>query len=302
MLQRPRAIHWAMLGFLCLVWGFAFALIAVGLEAFAPLTLVTLRLLVGALILYAIMRWQGQALPRDKHWWVYFALLSIMGNLVPFTLIAWAEIHISSGQAGLLMALMPISTMVLAHYFVDHERLTPRRIIGVVAGFAGVSALIGSNAFSGLGGVGLIAQIAVIVATFSYAVNSVYAKRLPALNGLVMATGSLIVGFLIMFPFCLIIDQPWQVQASAGPWLATIALGLLSTGLATWVYFLVVSECGPNFLSLTNYIIPALAFAAGAVLLGEPFSAWQFVGLIAICCGIAISQPKRPRHQPVNPQ
>ena len=146
MLQRPRAIHWAMLGYLCLAWGFAFALIAVGLEAFAPLTLVTLRLLVGAIILYVIMRWQGHALPRDRQWWIYFTLLSVMGNLIPFTLIAWAQVHISSGQAGLLMALMPISTMVLAHYFVDHEQLTSRRIIGVVAGFAGVSALIGGSA------------------------------------------------------------------------------------------------------------------------------------------------------------
>lgn len=292
-MQRPRGRHWAMLVFLCVVWGFAFLLIAIGLESFPPLTLVTLRLLLGAFMLYLIMRWQGHTLPAAIRWWFYFALLSIMGNLIPFTLIAWGQLHITSGQAGLLMALMPISTMLLAHFFVDHERLSPRRIIGILAGFSGVAVLVGGDALTGLGGATLIAQLAVIGATFSYAVNSVYTKRLPAMNGLVMGTGSLIVGALIMLPFSLLIEQPWQLQTAAGSWLAAVALGLLSTGLGTWVYFIVVSDCGPGFLSLINYIIPALSFAAGALLLGEPVSGWQFLGLIAICGGIAIIQPRR---------
>jgi drug/metabolite transporter (DMT)-like permease len=121
----------------------------------------------------------------------------------------------------------------------------------------------------------------------------VYSKRLPAQSGLVTATGSLIVGAMLMLPFSLAIEQPWQLPVSPGPVLATIALGVVSTGLATWVFFVVVSNCGPNFLSLINYIIPALAFAAGALLLGEPVNSWQFLGLAAICIGIAISQRRR---------
>ncbi len=282
-----------MLAFLCVVWGFSFLLIALALNSFPPLTLVCLRLVVGAGILYLLMHWQGLFLPRELRWWSYFTLLSILGNLVPFLLISWAEVHIASGQVGLLMALMPISTMVLAHFFVDYERLTARRLIGVFAGFLGVTVLVGGDALSGLGGVSLVAQLAVVAAGFAYAVNSVYAKRLPSINGLVMATGSLIVGSLIMVPLTLLIDQPWELQVSAASWAAVIALGLFSTGLATWVYFLLVSDCGPNFLSLCNYIIPALSFAAGAILLGEAVNSWQFIGMIAICSGIAISRPKK---------
>ena len=128
---------------------------------------------------------------------------------------------------------------------------------------------------------------------FSYAVNNVYTKRLPALSGLVTATGSLIVGALLILPFSLVIEQPWQFSISAQPLLATLALGVASTGLATWVFFVVVSNCGPNFLSLINYVIPALAFAAGAVLLAEPVNSSQFMGLAVICTGIAISQRRR---------
>ncbi len=290
MLQQPRAIDWTMLGFLCLAWGFAFLLVAIGLESFPPLTLVTLRLAVGALLVYIIMRWQGYRLPRERRWWGYFAVLTLLGNLVPFTLITWAQQRIASSQAGLLMALVPISTMLLAHFFVDYERLTPQRILGVTIGFAGVATLIGGEALSGLGGAQLWPQLAVVLATFSYAVCNVYAKRLPHLNGLAKAAGSLIVGALLMLPFSIVIEQPWQLQVSTGPLLATIVLGVFSTGLASWVYFVVVSNCGPNFLSLINYIIPGLSFAAGVFLLGEPASGSQFLGLLAICSGIAISQ------------
>ena len=282
-----------MLGCLCMAWGFAFLLIAIGLKSFPPLTLVTLRLIVGAFVLYLIMRWQGLQLPGDRHWWLRFVVLTMLGNLVPFTLISWGQLHIASSQAGLLMALVPISTMVLAHFFVAYERLTAQRVLGVLAGFAGVAALVGGEALSGLGGASLPAQLAIIAATFSYAVNNVYSKRLPTHNGLVTATGSLIAGALVILPFCLVLERPWELQVDTGPMLATIALGVFSTGLATWVYFVVVSNCGPNFLSLINYIIPALSFAAGALLLGEPVNSWQFVGLAAICSGIAISQHRR---------
>lgn len=291
--QAPRVTDWVMLGCLCMAWGFAFLLIAIGLKSFPPLTLVTLRLAVGAFVLYLIMRWQGLKLPAERHWWMRFTLLTMLGNLIPFTLISWGQLHIASSQAGLLMALVPISTMVLAHFFVAYERLTAQRIFGVLAGFAGVTALVGGEALSGLGGASLPAQLAIIAATFSYAVNNVYSKRLPTHNGLVTATGSLIAGALVILPFCLVLERPWELQVDAGPLLATIALGVFSTGLATWVYFVVVSNCGPNFLSLINYIIPALSFAAGALLLGEPVNSWQFVGLAAICSGIAISQHRR---------
>jgi len=240
-----------------------------------------------------VMRWQGLNLPADHHWWLRFVFLSLLGNLVPFTLISWGQLRIASSQAGLLMALVPISTLVLAHFFVEYERLTPQRVLGVIAGFFGVAALVGGEALAGLGGPSFPAQLAIVAATFSYALNNVYTKRLPRHNGLVIATGSLIVGALISLPFSLLLERPWELQIDTGPLLAVIALGVFSTGLATWVYFLVVSNCGPNFLSLINYIIPAMSFAAGVLLLSEPANSWQFIGLIAICAGIAISQYRR---------
>ena len=282
-----------MLAYLSVSWGLAFYLIAVALRGFGPLTVVLLRLMVGALVLYPIMRWQGGRLPAEPNWWIRFVLLSACGNLLPFSLITWSETRISSGQAGLLMALMPISTVLLAHVFIPHEQLTRRRLLGVGVGFAGVAVLVGAEALSEFGGAQLLAQLAVLVATLSYAVNAVYTKRLPPIDTLVVATGSLIAGTVMLLPVVLVLEQPWLAHAQLDAWLAAIALGVFATGLATWVYFKVVSDCGPGFLSVINYLIPAIAFAAGVVFLGEAARPSQFVGLLVICAGIALSQPRR---------
>ena len=289
-MQAPRPKHWLMISFLSLAWGLAFYLIAVGLESFPPLTVVNIRLAVGALTLYIIMHWQGYSLPRSVHWWRRFCLLAITGNLIPFSMISWAETRISSAQAGLLMALMPISTLVLAHFFVHNDTLTPRRLIGISLGFLGVMVLIGGDALAGIGGKALTAQLAVLVATLAYASNAVYTKSIPSINTLVVATGSLIVGTLILLPFTLTIEQPQVHTASARSLLATLTLGVISTGLATWVYFRVITDCGPTFLSIINYIIPAIAFAAGVLFLSEPAAPSQFLGLIVILLGIALTQ------------
>ena len=289
-MQAPSPKHWLMISFLSLAWGLAFYLIAVGLESFSPLTVVNIRLAVGALTLYIIMHWQGYSLPRSVLWWRRFCLLAITGNLIPFSMISWAETRISSAQAGLLMALMPISTVVLAHFFVHNDTLTPRRLVGIALGFLGVMVLIGGDALAGIGGKALTAQLAVLVATLAYASNAVYTKSIPSINTLVVATGSLIVGTLILLPFTLMIEQPQIYTASARSLLATLTLGVLSTGLATWVYFRVISDCGPTFLSIINYIIPAIAFAAGVLFLDETAAPSQFLGLIVILLGIALTQ------------
>ena len=245
------------------------------------------------------MQWQGHRLPRESAWWWRFALLTTIGNLIPFSLITWAETEISSSQAGLLMALMPISTMVLSHFFVHEDTLTPRRLCGVMLGFGGVLVLVGGDALTGIGGSALLAQLAVIGATLAYASNAVYTKRLPPINTIVVATGSLGVGTVLLLPFSLYLEQPHWVAPSFNALAATLTLGVVSTGLATWVYFRVISDCGPSFLAIINYIIPAIAFAAGVMFLGESAQLSQFAGLLLILAGIALTQNRAPALRPL---
>ena len=288
----PR--HGFLLGYLVLVWGFAFALIAIALEALHPLFIVWTRLCMGAAVMWIVWRWRGQAWRLGREWWRRLLLLSLTGNIIPFSLIAWAEQTVPSAEVGILMALMPIATLLLAHWLLDDESLTVGRVVGVVAGFVGVGLLMGDELLrSGMEGQ-LAGQLAAVLATLSYAFNGVYAKRLPDADPVALSVGTLLMGaLLLVLPAVLSQggDLGWSIPVKS--WAAVFVLGIMGTGLATWSYFVVVSERGPGFLSTINYLIPAVAFLAGTLWLAEPWSVRHLLALILILLGVALIQWRR---------
>ena len=136
-------------------------------------------------------------------------------------------------------------------------------------------------------------QLAALLATVCYAANGVYAKRIPAMNPVVLSAGTLSIGSLQLF-LPMLWFQDWRdPSAAVNAWLALLALGTLATGVATWVYFVVVGEVGPGFLSTINYLIPGVAFLVGITVLSEP-AAWpQFVALFLILGGVWLIQPRQ---------
>ncbi len=293
-MQQPTLKHWAMLAYLVIFWGLAFYLIVIALEAFVPVALVWGRLTMGAVVLLAYLWWRGGRLPMSLKWWGRLSLLAITGNLLPFTLISWAEQSVPSSEVGLLMALMPITTLVLAHYFLEHEKLTRVRGMGVVLGFAGVALLMGGELIDLSERGRLPGQLAAVGATLCYAFNGIYAKSLPRFDTVAVAAGSLLAGSVLFAPVAFWLQPDWALAGLGSAWLALLVLGVFATGIATWVYFAVVSDCGPGFLSTINYLIPGVAFLAGVVLLAEPVGVVQIAALLLILLGVWLIQHRHP--------
>mgnify|MGYP002869873101 FL=1 len=288
--------HWALLAYLVLVWGFAFALIAVALESFHPLFIVWCRLWMGALVVWCVWRWRQERWCLGREWWPRLTLLSLTGNIIPFSLIAWAEQSVPSAEVGILMALMPIATLLLAHWLLDHEPLTWRRFAGVLVGFAGVALLVGDDLLSAGASGQWRGQLAALFATVSYAFNGVYAKRLPAQEPVALSLGTLGIGSIL-----LAVPALWAQLAGPGLDITASAtsvlmvLGVMATGVATWCYFVVVTERGPGFLSTINYLIPAVAFAAGTLFLAEPWGWEHLIALAMILVGVGLIQVRQAR-------
>ena len=288
--------HWALLAYLVLVWGFAFALIAVALESFHPLFIVWCRLWMGALVVWCVWRWRQQRWCLGREWWPRLTLLSLTGNIIPFSLIAWAEQSVPSAEVGILMALMPIATLLLAHWLLDHEPLTWRRFSGVAVGFAGVALLVGDDLLSAGASGQWRGQLAALLATVSYAFNGVYAKRLPAQEPVALALGTLGIGSILLTVPALwaqLAGPGLDITASATS--VVVVLGVMATGVATWCYFVVVTERGPGFLSTINYLIPAVAFAAGTLFLAEPWGLEHLIALAMILVGVGLIQVRQAR-------
>ncbi len=288
----PTPRHWALLLYLVVFWGFAFGLIAVALEYFHPVALVWGRLTLGAVVMWCVLGLRKQALPTDVTSLMRMLILAVTGNVLPFVLIAWSEQYVASGEVGLLMALMPITTLVMGHYLLTHEKFTRTRLLGVVLGLIGVFLLMGEEWWLSDSEMKLWGQLAALLATVCYAANGVYAKRIPSVDPVTISAGSLTLGSLILLGPMLWFQQ-WRDPGSAPEaWLALLVLGTLATGVATWVYFIVVDEVGPGFLSTINYLIPAVAFVVGIGVLSEPATWPQFVALFLILGGVWLIQPR----------
>ena len=286
--------HGFLLAYLVLVWGFAFALIAVALETTHPLFIVWSRLWMGALVMWLVWLWRGRAWALGRQWWPRLALLSMTGNIIPFSLIAWAEQSVPSAEVGILMALMPIATLLLAHWLLDDEPLSTARIAGVVAGFVGVSLLVGEDLLESGSQGQLWGQLATLLATLSYAFNGVYAKRIPAADPVALSLGTLAAGALFLaLPAILLQSTHFGWSTPLHSWIPLVVLGVMGTGLATWSYFIVVSERGPGYLSTINYLIPAVAFLAGTLWLSEPWSLKHLLALMLILVGVGLIQTRK---------
>ncbi len=283
---------WASLLTLVVVWGTGFAFIHLAVQSIPPLSLAAGRIVSGAAVLYVAMRAAGLRLPPLGRIWLHFLVLGIVGNVLPFYLISWGQERVASGVAGILMAMNPLVTLLLAHFFVLGEYLSRNRTSGFALGFAGVVVLMGPEALLGIGGGGsdVVRQGAVLGGSLCYATNAILTRRMPVTHPLVAAAAVLLVASAVVVPGALILDSPLELAPSTQSLAALAWLGLVPTAAATVVYFRVVASAGPTFQSLVNYPVPVVAVLTGAVLFGEQPEWTALVALALILAGISLSQ------------
>jgi len=260
----------------------------IGVETIKPITLTALRLVIGGVVLWAVMVWRGEKLTFDWKVLRFCFLIGFFGNAFPFMLISWGVVKIDSGLAAILMAVMPLVTVVLAHFFARGERLTMGQSLGIVIGFLGVVVLVGPEVFKELGG-DLWRQIAVAGGAVSYALAAIFARNAPDTPLLPRAVWVMIMGSMIMVPLAFVMDQPWQLKPSVEGWAATIYLGVLPTGIATVIFFKIIHAKGAGFVAFINYLIPVLGVGWGVLFLNE-ILAWQaLAALVLILSGLVVA-------------
>jgi len=289
----PRAPHsgdWLSLLALTALWGSAFLLNELALASFPPSVLVGGRIVIAALLIVGYLKLTGATLPPVGRAWWPLLVLAVFSNVLPFHLIAWAQQHITSSLAGILMAVMPLFVLTLAHFFIPGSRLTTFRVAGFVVGFAGVTVVIGPEFLRGLSGnVALFGALAALGAALCYSIGSIYARRLGAGDPVQRSAGMLIVASMLSAPAALV-DMSAVAAPGAASVVALLVLGLLATGFATILYFRLIEGPGPTFISFVNYLVPGWAVIAGAVFLDESLTGSVFIGLALILAGIGLSE------------
>jgi drug/metabolite transporter (DMT)-like permease len=298
-LRPPGAADFGLLLLLALTWGSSFYFIKEAVETLPPLSLAVGRIAIGAAMLLIIARAKGQQIPRDPGLLGRMVFLGIIGNSLPFFLIAWGEQYTPSNLAAILMATIPSFVIVLAHFFTHDEPMTLGKALGCLCGFAGVIALIGVDALRGFGDV-VIGQIAILAGAFSYSLYGIHAKRLPPLGSEMLVGTILLAGLIPLIPVWLLIDQPWTLAPDGKAWFSVVWLGLLSTGAGNLLFFLLLRRVGAGFGSFNNYLVPLMGVGWGFFLAGEKPSWNALMALVLILTGLALARWLKPSLKPAS--
>jgi drug/metabolite transporter (DMT)-like permease len=271
------------------IWGASFMFIKVAGAEMQPFFLVEIRLGLAALVMIVLSLSQRGTFPAMRANWPAILVMGIINCAVPYTLITWGEVYINSGLAAIYNACARLWAGALGVVWVWAERLSPSRLLGLLAGMAGVVLVVSSN----LGGGGdssmqLIGQGAVLLAALSYAVAGIFGrKRLQGVPVQVTATGQLITGALILLPLSLF-QIPAQVPSAQA--IASLAtLSIVGTAIASLMYYWLLTHVGATRTLLVTYLLPAFALIWGALLLHEPITVVAVAGLVLILLGITIT-------------
>jgi drug/metabolite transporter (DMT)-like permease len=288
-------VEWLLLIVLAAVWGSAFFFGIIALREVGPLTLVASRLVVATFALNLLLIATGQRLNMSKVSWKHVTVMGIIGVLVPFSMIFWAETRINSSLAAVLNATVPMFSVTLAH-FIGSERLTIVRTLGALCGLLGVAVMIGLDVVKAGGEV--VPQLAVLGAASLYAVSAFYGRRLRNIPPLVSSAGMVSVTTVLAIPIAVIIEKPWLRYAADGttttgwPNLETIGallgLGLLCTAFAYALYFHMLARVGPSNALLSTYLIPVSAVLLGVLVLDERLLPQHFAGMALIASGLVL--------------
>ena len=296
--------YWPLIFLLAAIWGASYLFIKVAVEDIPPAPMMAARALVAGALLagYLVATIGGRrAVSELRASWRAAIFLGAFNAAIPFWLVAWGEKHIDSSVAAIAQSTVPIFTFLLALRFLPHERIGPSRVAGVALGFLGVAVLAGLDPRGGWWAVA--GTLAVVLSSMSYAGAGIFGQlRVQTVSGPVLATGSMLVGGLMLLPLALV-QIPTETpsgEAIAG----LLALTLLGTALGQLILFRMLRLYGSRRLSLVTYLMPGFALVYGAAILGEPITVAALGGLALILLGVALGSgarllPARPREEPV---
>jgi len=283
---KPK--HWLIFIILGIIWSASFLWIKIALHEIGPITLVAYRVLLGLLFSALAMLILRVAWPRSLAAWTPLLILGMTNVAIPFFLITWGEGSIDSAVASILNATVPLFTIVIATFFLRDDRMNRQRLIGLLLGFAGVVVLM-SKDLSVQAHNSVLGQLAVIVASLSYAISAVYVRKATQnVHGLVRGAAPLVGATVVMWMAALLVESPVQVPALPITWIALLWLGVLGSGLAFTLIFYLIHEIGPTRASMVTYVFPPGGVILGVIFLNEELS-WQLaLGTLLIIASLAV--------------
>lgn len=296
MVNSPKPIDYLTLTFIVIVLSLKFLANEFALGSFGPLSLTAGRSALALLILYGYARYKGEKMPRDWATWKSLTFIGLVA-MGPFILIPWSQLTLDSHQTAVGIAIMPLTTMVLAHLMTSDEKITRRKAIGLGIGFAGVVVLVGGIPPEDLATDGpplLLVFLAAILSSYVF----VLLKKLPRLSPLVITIGLFTVPTALLIAAAVIFDPTQQESITWQAVAAAVFLAVVVSALTQVMVVALIKKTGATFPSIKGYLVPIFAVIWGALLLHEDvgWNVWAAIALILGGIWIANVSPNQKLH------
>ncbi len=274
-------------------WGPSFMLIKVAVEEISPMMLAALRIALGAIFLLTLLLFRQLKFPRAPRFWRDVLVTGFFAQALPFSLINWGEQYVDSSLASLLNGLTPLSTVVLAHVMLQDEKMSSRKLIGVLFGIGGLFLLVLPELSKGFNA-SLLGIIAISTAALSYGIGLVYArKHFCGLDPLLAPSAQLTTVALYLLPLAYFLEPVDFAAVSNTTFGAIAILGIFGTGMAFLLYFKLLKRAGAAYVSTSTFLLPIYGILLGVVLLNEQVTIWMVFGAVFILTGVAFANGKR---------
>jgi len=228
---------------LACAWSSTYPLTKVGLQSIPPVTFIVTRSLIAASFLLAVLRVRGISLPTELKAWKLFAFQQIINSTLPFLIITWAQQYVPAANTVVLAATTPIFAFLITWGITRHEPATLLKLAGAILGLAGTAVIIGLDALTSLGRE-IFAEIAILLATLSFACGTIFGLRMSGYQPTVVAAGSLLFGGLLLLPVSLIVEHPWTLHPTLASVAAAATMGIFSSALGLMLFYICLARLG----------------------------------------------------------
>lgn len=281
-------LAWILLLSLAAIWGGIFPAGKVVLAEVGPVTMVASRTIGAALMLWLFVALRGVPVPRTPRVWGAFAVMGVINNVLPFSLIFWAQQYVQAGLASILNGATAIFGVLTAALFFADERLTPRKAMGVALGFAGVATAMGLDHLREFD-IRSLAQLALIGATICYALAGVWARKtLTGVPSDVSAAGMLTSSAIVSSLGALWLEGAPSLDYSPLTWALLAYMAFLGTGVAFMLYYRVLDLAGSGNLMLVTLMVSPFAIVISSVFLDERLPPNALAGFAIIALGLMV--------------
>lgn len=283
------ALSWTWLLMLSGLWSCSFLFYKIMVAALPPFTIVLSRVSIAALVLHLILVVLRRPVPLCREFWRDVAIMGLVNNVLPFSMIIYGEARIDSGLAAISNATTPMFAALMAHWLTANEKLTSAKTAGVLLGLGGVVVLVGPDALRVGGADQAIGELLCVAASVVYGLGAVFGRRLRRWDPLHVATGQVTASAVMSLPLALAIDQFWTLpMPGPGVFAAMLGLAIPSTALAYLLFFRILARAGALNVTLVTLLIPVGAVLLGVFALGERLAPQAYAGMGLIALGLMV--------------